>query len=302
MIIAPVGMDDTPDNHIWHHGIIGKKGYKSNFTREQLLDILFPFFQNNVLFKNVFCSFVFHYGLASVKDIDDVLYSIGCGNQYPVYDIKKAFSQNFDDDNYLVNLINRIKLVYDSCDSTAVKWLLNQIFTDKVIDFINSNFRYYPLIWIDYLQAEDIIDYIVDDEDEDDDKIVDKLPIIGDQRAFLLGEVDLSLFKPPHESDVFSIIRPCSNICDYIPMYFPQESYCTFLLEDGHIILTKKMGYECNIVDGGSLSYYHVELDDKNLPLKSNDKNPYSLNCLNWVVPDDYRAIVENDTCDDSLC
>ena len=303
MIIAFDKCDETPNNRIWHHGLIGENGFKSNFTREQLVEILFPFFQNNVLFKNVFCSFVFHYELASVKGIADVIDCIDSGNQYPVYDFEEAFSQNFDDDKDIASLIDRIKLVYDCCDSSAVKWFLNQIFDNKVVDFINSNFRYYPLIWVNYLREKDVLDYFYDDEEDNDDTIVDHLPIIGDQRAFLLGEVDLSLFEPPHDLDVFSIsIPPYSHICDYIPMYFPQESYCTFLLEDGNIILTKKVGYECNIVNGGSLSYYHIELDDEDLPIKLNDKNPYSLNCLNWVVPAEYRAIVEHDTCDDSLC
>ncbi len=296
-------VDKTPNNHIWHHGIVGKTRFKANFTREQLVEIIFPLLKNTVLFKNVFCSFVFHCEIASVKDIDIMLTCITHGNEYPVYNFEEAFNQIFDDKD-IVNLLNRIKLVYECCDSTAVKWFLNQVFTDKVVDFINSNFRYYPLIWVDYLQEEDIIDYIVDEKDGNDDKIVDCLPIIGDQRAFLLGEVDLSLFKPLQQSNLFPEIffSPYLRICDYIPMYFPQESYCTFLLENGDIILTKKFGYENNIVIGGSLSYYHTEICDKDIKINKEDVNIYSLNCLNYIVDDQYRFIVEHDTYDSSLC
>ena len=323
-MLSMFGANEYPDNRVWHDGIdINRSILYFNFA--QLTSRLIPLFSNSRVIKNLFCTyFYFHSSKELEVKLSDViqcmdsdfrllkkdgsfLYFDSLLHDCLIYDFEKAFDVCLSPDYGELDVkdyLRGIKASYQTCGILAANWFFNQVFNSRVIDFINSNFRYYPLVWpISDFFSDVSNEFILDSLDNKPSLVVDKFPIIGNKVAFMLGEVDIDYFFPSSDKEKLTsafLVYPC----DYSPLYFPLNSYCTFLLSDGNIIVTRKFGYlRGNPFSSGSLAYCHVVIDDVDSEIKKFGRSIYSLNCLNFVVDKKYRDIVEFDKPDicDSL-
>lgn len=307
---------DVPSVSIWFDGLKLNKDFNAGFSKNNLINSLKYVFNKNSIVKNYYCSKFFNdliinfdisqtnkgdsnYILNFIENSGALINgSVKYNYDSLLFDFEKMF--NYYDscivdikNPVLKEFVDKSKFLYSSCGNFASEFFFNNIFTSKVVDFINSNFRYYPMCW----HSELFNDFY---DDMEDDCRLNDLPfkILHNKRSFLLGELDfkmLNLFEGEKKQVLDS--HPLSTAP---PIYFPLVSYCTFLDEDGFIFFTKKVGNVDIVVDDNEVfSYYHI-LINGNDEVKKIGYDITSLNCLSDVVDNEFNRLITSDMMYDS--